>query len=342
MGHYDHMSEQTETFGSTTPPKTRVLSRTRGAASGILLVLLGAWGALAPFIGPSFNFALTPDTSWKWTAARGWYEVLPGSVAFVGGLLLLFGRSRAVTLLGAWLGILAGGWFIVGPAMSNELTLGSVGHPISTNSGVRVAEILAFFYALGAVILFLAASAFGRLSVVTLRDVRVAERREAARLEAQEQAARDSAERDEADRDTAQWHRVGRDRSGNDDDNYDDNYDDNDHNTNQQGGYHTAVYGPASAGGSRSAGEPAPPYGRDTAGEQAGEGYDPNAGRHTPSDAGGDPGSQQGYHSALGYRDGEQQSPYSAPTYGRHDAGTRGGSPGEGEAGGTATQEQPR
>ena len=168
------------------PPSTRVLSRTRGAASGVLLVLLGAWGALAPFIGPALTFAFTPDKSWHWTAARGWYEVLPGATAFAGGLLLLFARSRAVTVLGAWLAILAGTWFIVGPAISSEVTLGSLGQPIGSSSGQRVAETLSFFYGLGAVILYLAATAFGRLSVVTVRDLRIAERREAERRRLEE------------------------------------------------------------------------------------------------------------------------------------------------------------
>src|SRR5260370_1022494 len=34
--------------------------RSRGAASGVLLMLLGAWGALVPFIGPYFGYAYTP------------------------------------------------------------------------------------------------------------------------------------------------------------------------------------------------------------------------------------------------------------------------------------------
>lgn len=167
------------------PPSTRILPRTRGAASGVLLVLLGAWGALAPFIGPAFTFAFTPDTAWHWTAARGWYEVAPGSAVFVGGLLLVIARSRAITVLGAWFAILGGTWFIVGPAISSEVTLGSLGQPIGSSSGQRIAEVLAFFYGLGAIILYLSASAFGRLSVVTVRDLRVAERREADRIDAE-------------------------------------------------------------------------------------------------------------------------------------------------------------
>ena len=51
------------------------IRRSRGAASGFLLVLVGLWGALVPFVGPYFNFAYDPDTAGTWTAARGWLEV---------------------------------------------------------------------------------------------------------------------------------------------------------------------------------------------------------------------------------------------------------------------------
>src|SRR5689334_3673117 len=43
------------------------IPRSRGATSGFLLVLLGLWGALIPFVGPYFNFAFTPDQAWVWT-----------------------------------------------------------------------------------------------------------------------------------------------------------------------------------------------------------------------------------------------------------------------------------
>ncbi len=56
------------------------MPRSRGATSGFLLVLLGIWGALIPFVGPYFDFAFTPDQSWVWTTARGWlrcFRALP-------------------------------------------------------------------------------------------------------------------------------------------------------------------------------------------------------------------------------------------------------------------------
>lgn len=40
---------------------TMRMPRSRGAATGSLLVLLGLWGALIPFPGPYVNFAFTPN-----------------------------------------------------------------------------------------------------------------------------------------------------------------------------------------------------------------------------------------------------------------------------------------
>jgi hypothetical protein len=65
-----------------------------GAVSGILLVLLGAWGALIPFVGSYVSFSFTSDGAWTWTAGRGWLEVLPSAAAALGGLLLGGGGSR--------------------------------------------------------------------------------------------------------------------------------------------------------------------------------------------------------------------------------------------------------
>ena len=39
------------------------MPRSRGAASGFLLILLGAWGALIPFAGPYFDFAFGPNSA---------------------------------------------------------------------------------------------------------------------------------------------------------------------------------------------------------------------------------------------------------------------------------------
>ncbi|MGO8979125.1 MAG: hypothetical protein ACLP70_13885 [Streptosporangiaceae bacterium] len=48
--------------------------RSRGALSGVLLILLGLWGGLVPFVGPYFHYAYTPDRAWDFTAGRVWLE----------------------------------------------------------------------------------------------------------------------------------------------------------------------------------------------------------------------------------------------------------------------------
>ncbi|HKP43157.1 hypothetical protein [Mycobacterium sp.] len=152
------------------------MPRSRGAASGFLLILLGVWGALIPFVGPYFDFAFTPDQEWTWTTARGWLEVLPGAATVVGGLLLLGSRNRATAMFGGWLTVLAGAWFVVGRALAGPLGIGDAGAPVAATESKRVWLELTYFYGLGALIVFLGAVALGRLSVRSARDIAYAQR----------------------------------------------------------------------------------------------------------------------------------------------------------------------
>jgi len=141
------------------------MRRSRGAASGFLLVLLGLWGALIPFIGPYFHYAYTPDTTWTYTTARLWLEVLPGAAVFAGGVLLIIATGRLVALLGAIVAAAAGAWFTLGtilsPLWNNDVTMG--GAPASSTVSMRILEQLGFFSALGLVIVFVAGTACGRI-----------------------------------------------------------------------------------------------------------------------------------------------------------------------------------
>jgi hypothetical protein len=178
--------------------------RTRGVASGVLLVLLGAWGALIPFIGPYFHFAYTPDSAWAWTWGRFFLEVLPGGVAVLGGLILLISAFRPVAIAGACLAAAAGAWFALGtlvaPLWANSVTLGvRSGVPAALNPGVPtggpvhvVAEHVAFFTGLGVVIVFLAALALGRLAVIGARDVEIVTGRDVAEEPAMARPSGDS------------------------------------------------------------------------------------------------------------------------------------------------------
>jgi len=152
------------------------MPRSRGAASGFLLILLGVWGALVPFVEPYFDFATSPDQVWAWTAARGWLEVLPGAATAIGGFLLLSSRNRFTAMVGGWLTVLAGAWFVVGRVLAGPLGLGDVGAPVAATDAKRVAIELTYFYGLGALIIFLGAVAVGRLSIRSARDIRHAQR----------------------------------------------------------------------------------------------------------------------------------------------------------------------
>jgi hypothetical protein len=145
------------------------MRRSRGAFSGVLLMLLGLWGALIPFIGPYFHYAYTPDKAWTYDTARLWLEILPGVAVFLGGFLLLIARSRHIALFGALLAAAAGAWFTLGPVLSplwnNHVALG--GSPASATVYMRIMEQLGFFTALGVVIVFVAGAALGRIASVT-------------------------------------------------------------------------------------------------------------------------------------------------------------------------------
>jgi hypothetical protein len=149
--------------------------RSKGAATGTALVLLGLWGGLVPFVGPLFGYAFTPDTAWTWTSGRLWLEVLPAVATVIGGLCLLGSANRIVGLFGGWLAAFAGLWFVVGRAVSMLWTstgAPSGGLPVGTAPARVVAEQLGFFYGLGALIVLAAGMALGRMSVVGVRDLR--------------------------------------------------------------------------------------------------------------------------------------------------------------------------
>ena len=144
--------------------------RTRGALSGVLLVLLGIWGALIPFVGPYFHYAYTPDRTWALTAGRLWLEALPGLVVLVCGIVVLMSRLRPVAVLAAWLAAVAGAWFAVGTVVAAHwTTLPDAGTPVGGSARMAL-EQFGFFTGLGVVIVFVAALALGRFTVIAASD----------------------------------------------------------------------------------------------------------------------------------------------------------------------------
>jgi hypothetical protein len=151
------------------------IRRSRGAVSGVLLVLLGLWGALIPFIGPYFNYAFTPDNGWQLTAGRVWLELLPGLATIASGVVIVISRLRLVAVAGACVAAVAGAWFATGGLVSHAWPrLPGIGKGVG-GAGRGLLEQLGFFTGLGLAIVFLAALVVGRFTVTAARDVVVAD-----------------------------------------------------------------------------------------------------------------------------------------------------------------------
>ncbi|MGN6608423.1 MAG: hypothetical protein ACTHMS_15600 [Jatrophihabitans sp.] len=141
------------------------IPRSRGALSGVLLIIFGAWAALIPLIGPSFHYSYGTTKSWDFSAARWWLEILPGAVAVLAGLILIMTANRATAQFAAWIGAAAGAWLIIGRDVASWWHLGSPGVATSTRPFARALEALGMFSGIGALIVFTGALAVGRLSV---------------------------------------------------------------------------------------------------------------------------------------------------------------------------------
>ena len=150
------------------------LPRMRTAlGAGVLLILLGAWGGLVPFVGPYFHYAYTPDRAWAYTSGRLWLEIMPALGAIAGGIIVLISGFRSVALFGAFLAGISGAWFavgsVVGPAWSG--TALAAGAPVGATL-TRAVEQIGFFTGVGVAIVWVAVLALGRLSVAGAWDAK--------------------------------------------------------------------------------------------------------------------------------------------------------------------------
>ena len=157
--------------------RTMAVARSRGAASGALLLLFGLWGGLSPLVGPYFGYAFGEDDAWNATTDMVWLSFLPAAAVLAGAVILIAGTSRVRAGIGAWLALVGGLWFVVGPAFSLLWDGGGPGAPIGRplgSDGRQVTELVWSFYALGALTTAVAAFAFGRLATVSVRDINAA------------------------------------------------------------------------------------------------------------------------------------------------------------------------
>ena len=121
-----------------TAARVRVYRPFGVAGMGALAALLGAWAAVVAFVGPEFGYHATNSSSWQWTTANWLLHLVPGAVAFVAGLCVMF-LARATTLsarsmlrLAALAIVAAGAWLVIGPALWPVFESGSPYGPAGT------------------------------------------------------------------------------------------------------------------------------------------------------------------------------------------------------------------
>jgi hypothetical protein len=132
----------------------------KNTISGCVLVAVGAWAALAPFIAGTWV--------WEWHTGRLLLALLPGGAAALGGLMTLTGRRLAVSI-GGGLALAGGIWLIVGPpvyALFVEPTLGST----PEGESIRMFQWVGFFFGAGAFISLLSSYVLGFLAPLEFGD----------------------------------------------------------------------------------------------------------------------------------------------------------------------------
>lgn len=93
------------------------------AVAGVLTILVAAWGGIAPYASPAFGLDATTTSAWSWTLAHALLALVPGAVGMLAGLSMLTTSSRLSLGIGRLglttagiLGMLVGGWFVIGPS----------------------------------------------------------------------------------------------------------------------------------------------------------------------------------------------------------------------------------
>ncbi|HEX9031229.1 MAG TPA: hypothetical protein VF834_05250 [Streptosporangiaceae bacterium] len=153
------------------------MPRSRGGLSGLSLALLGTWGGVAPYIGPSFGYGFTPGKAWLETPGRLYLWAVPGAAVLLAGMIMMATRSRWLGGFCALVAALGGVVFVAGAegiALLRTSIAGlsriSIGTPLGASAAKQAVEFLTFRTGVGALILFFAALALGRFSISAHKD----------------------------------------------------------------------------------------------------------------------------------------------------------------------------
>lgn len=145
---------------------------------GAVVIALGAWVAIVAYVGPAFGYPMPPGSdqpAWEWSASHTQRHLLPGIAAIVGGGLL-WPRSRAAVLTGAWLALAAGAWFVLSPFIPRAWLDGGGGGGGDASTVMQIITPLGYHHVPGLLTVALTAFVLGRLLPVRDAHPQAAER----------------------------------------------------------------------------------------------------------------------------------------------------------------------
>jgi hypothetical protein len=157
-------------------PPSRLPLRLTATVAGVLAVVVGAWGGIAPYIGHAIRFSADGSATWTWNLQHGLLSLLPGAMAVVGGLLLIasirsrreratllhtVGLTAAAVILG-----LSAVWFLIGASVWPVYFTSQV---VVAASPVRTLADMVGYYLADGVILAVVAGIVGSWAVGSLR-----------------------------------------------------------------------------------------------------------------------------------------------------------------------------
>ncbi len=89
---------------------------------GLLTLILGAWGGIIAYVGPTFGYGVNGSGSWHWSLQHTLLYLVPGAAGVMAGAAMVLtaprayvGRGRTIVATAGLLAVLAGAWFVVGP-----------------------------------------------------------------------------------------------------------------------------------------------------------------------------------------------------------------------------------
>jgi hypothetical protein len=150
------------------PTRNRVqLGRAWLAATGVVAVLVSAWGGIVPFVGPLFGFSADGTGSWHWSLAHAMLAIVPGAVGVLVGLFVFaeargiaVGRGRFTLASAGTILMICGAWFAIGPLAWPVLS--SAGSYFVPASHLRALEYeLGYSIGVGLVLVFCGAFVAG-------------------------------------------------------------------------------------------------------------------------------------------------------------------------------------